>query len=349
MNDFEQLKIEFDKDDMCNAISSFPEQLEYMLEKFSKWTTRKSYTGLNHIIILGMGGSAIGGDLAKILISKKCRIPTFVNRNYTIPGWVNDKTLVIASSYSGNTEETLEAFSECKKRNALCIIISTGGELTNRGEEANCDIIKIPSGLQPRAALGYSVMAVLFALNKSGYITDTVINQINESLDALKAFSKQLKQLNKRNKAQELAEQIYNTTPVLYGSAGFMSIIAMRFRGQLEENAKMISFHNDIPEMNHNEIEGWGGINKQSNRYSIIWITDERDHPQVMKRIDISRELLSKNCSNQYILKTNGKNFIERVLKLIHFVDWVSLYTALLNSVDPTPVVQIQKLKKHLK
>ena len=296
-----------------------------------------------------MGGSAIGGDFARVLTKDECIIPIFVNRNYTIPGWVDKNTLVIASSYSGGTEETLEGFSDCIKKNTPCIIISTGGRLTELGNKYNLDIIKIPTGYQPRAALGFSVMAVLFALQKSGYISLKVIEQISQSINALEEYSKGFRKLENENTALELAKNIHNTIPVIYGSADIISIAAVRFRGQLEENAKMIAFHHDMPEMNHNEIEGWNGDRSLFDKFSIIWIMDKDDHPQIIKRIIISKELLDKKCSQQYIINTDGNNIIERILKLIHFVDWVSYFTALLNKVDPTPVNQIQQLKKRLK
>lgn len=349
MNNISLLQNKYDISKMAKAISIFPAQLKYILENYSDWVPEKSYSGLSNILILGMGGSAIGGDFARVLTKDECKIPIFVNRNYTIPGWVDANTLVIASSYSGGTEETLEGFLECIKRNTPCIIISTGGKLTELGEKYNLDIIKIPTGYQPRAALGYSVMAVLFALQKSGYISLKVIEQISQSIVSLKKYSQRMRKIDGKNPALELAKNIHTTIPVIYGSVDAISIAAVRFRVQLEENAKMIAFHHDMPEMNHNEIEGWNRNKSFFDNMSIVWIMDEDDHPQISKRIKISKDLLDKKCSQQYIINTDGNNFIERILKLIHFVDWVSYFAALLNKVDPSPVNQIQQLKKRLK
>ena len=343
------LQKKYDTDKMANAISTFPSQIAEMLQKLENIELNNSYSNLNQILILGMGGSAIGAELCQTLILEDCNTPIIINRNYNIPNWVDNKTLVIVSSYSGNTEETLEGFIECLNRKAKCIIISTGGQISKLSLKNELDTLKLPPGYQPRAALGYSFMAIIFILYKTNFISYSIINKIKLSVSGIMDYSSVLKSLIMDNPALEFAKKIQNTVPIIYGSDGKTSIVASRLKSQLEENAKMLAFYNCIPEMNHNEIEGWNGKNKLTQVYSIIWIIDEDDHPQVLRRIEISKKLLVKHCKKQLMISVDGSDCTIRILKLIHFVDWVSYFVALLNGVNPTPVHRIQTLKKNLK
>ena len=350
MTNFEQLKQRFDNDDMFDAILGFPNQIESSLKKIKNWSPKHNYSQIKNILITGMGGSAIGGDFVATLSDKFCQIPIIVNRSYEIPNWVNEDTLVISSSYSGNTEETLTALDLVCGKNAHIIAVTTGGKLLEIAEKNNFDIVNVTPGLQPRAALGLSMALNLLLLEKIGLVSDNVMTQFFEnSLDKLKSVSNQYSTFSNDNPAIQFAELIHDKFPIIYAGEGWQANCALRMRGQLAENAKILGSNLNFPEQNHNEIEGWT-CNKDIIKNTIIcWILDKDDHIQVQKRMKITKELLSEYPSNQIELKTEGNSEIERALCLIHLIDWISYYSALLNKVDPTPVERITELKNKLK
>ena len=335
-----------DSSNMQDAIASFPRQIDESFKIMEDWSPRNEYLEIQKVMILGMGGSAIGGDIAKVIVQNKCSVPIIINRSYSIPEWVDDKTLVIASSYSGNTAETLSSFKLCKEKKSSIIILSTGGILGDYAMEMNLDLIIIPKGFQPRAAIGFSFTLIILILRYFGFISDIIINNIKNSIIPVEKLSLNISQSN--NLALEVATKIHNTCPIIYGSENLGWVIALRFRGQLAENSKMLSFHHHFPEQNHNEIEGWTKNENIMSQFSIIWIKDEEDHVETKLRMKITSSLLESVSGKQIIISQSGENRIERLLKLIHFIDWVSYFAALLNNVDPTPVNRIQELKNKI-
>ena len=332
-----------DKANMKLAIAQFPDQISKSFDIMNSWKVKKIYKDINNILIIGMGGSAIGGDVARVIAQNDCSLPIFVNRSYNIPDWVGTNTLVIASSYSGNTEETLSAFNQCKQKQASIIVITTGGEIENYANQYQLDRILVPSGYQPRAALGFSFTLILYLLNKLGFIPDDIIDKIYNIIKPLISMSVQMQE--KDNEALKIAKKIYTTCPIIYGSEDLTWVAALRFRGQLAENSKMLAFHHNFPEQNHNEIEGWTCNQSIMNNMSIIWMQDTSDHSGIKSRMSISSKLLDLKAGLQINIKQDGINKIHRLIKLIHFTDWISYYAALLNNVDPTPVNRIKELK----
>ena len=343
---YKKIDKRLDCSDMEGAIKSFPYQIKESFLIMDKWSTERNYTNIKNIMVLGMGGSAIGGDIARVIIRNHCTVPVIVNRSYTIPGWVNSETLIFVCSYSGNTEETLNAFSQCLERHCPVLIFSTGGKLIQYAESNGMDQILLPTDYQPRAALGFSFTLMLLALNRLGFIEKIIIDDIKDSISSLKLLSKDLSKSN--NLALEIAGKIHKTCPIIYGSEDMTWVVAVRFRCQLAENSKMLSFHHEFPEQNHNEIEGWT-VNKDiMRRFSIIWIKDIDDHAGTKKRMDISSSLLESISGSHITIKQSGPNRIQRLLKLIHLTDWISYYAGLLNNIDPTPVTIIQTLKHKI-
>ena len=337
------LNSSLDKSNMKLAIAQFPDQISKSFDIMKSWSPQKIYKDINNILIIGMGGSAIGGDVARVIAQNDCSLPIFVNRSYNIPDWVGANTLVIASSYSGNTEETLSAFNQCKQKKSSIIAITTGGDIENYANQYKLDKILVPCGYQPRAALGFSFTCILILLNRLGFISDKIIDILYDVIDPLMSMSLQMQ--NNDNEALKIAEKIYTTCPIIYGSEDLTWVAALRFRGQLAENSKMLAFHHNFPEQNHNEIEGWTCNKNIMDNMSIIWIHDTSDHIGVKSRMRISSKLLDLKAGLQVQIKQEGLNRIHRLIKLIHFTDWVSYYAALLNNVDPTPVNRIQELK----
>ena len=340
------INTDLDQSDMHGAITAFPDQLRESFKIMESWTPLKEYSGIQKIMILGMGGSAIGGDLAKVIAQYHCLVPIIVNRSYTIPQWVDSNTLIFASSYSGDTEETLSTFSQCQERNCPILVFSTGGVLSQHAIDMDLDWISIPKGFQPRAALGFSFTLMLLVLEYLGLIPPKVVEEIKNSITPLENLSSQLSQME--NSSLTIAKDIYATCPIIYGSEEMSWVAALRFRCQLAENAKMLSFHHNIPEQNHNEIEGWNRNANIMRQFSLIWLRDIDDYHRTQTRMDISSCLLESIPKCQLTISQSGANRVERLLKLIHYTDWISYYAALLNKVDPTPVNRIQELKKRI-
>ena len=215
-----------DSSNMHKSIYDFPGQMSEAVSIGKKIKLINDHSFISNIVICGMGGSAIGGDLAKSLINDSLKVPIFVSRNYSVPNWVNDKSLVICSSYSGNTEETLSAFSDAKSKGARIIGISTGGELSKLLDESNYDSVSIPPGLQPRAAVALSFIPLLYLLNILNMLDKKVLDEINSAIEKIKSYRKIYCEKTEDNPACKLAKQIYRTIPILYGESGSTSTIA---------------------------------------------------------------------------------------------------------------------------
>ncbi|MBC8479229.1 MAG: bifunctional phosphoglucose/phosphomannose isomerase [FCB group bacterium] len=342
------LKNRLDPDNMYDAIAGFPGQIAHILEHLLPKALKYEHPEYQSVLIAGMGGSAIGADLVRAFTQGICEIPVFVNRNYSIPGWVNNHSLVIASSYSGNTEETLSCFYQARESGADCIIVTTGGKLLDLAKEHQLDALIMPAGLQPRAALGYSFTTLVLLFTKLGLLPLAVLDDLNRIHPILAEYSKSLQISAEDNPARDFAEQIHNTIPAIYGSDDLTWVAALRLRGQLAENAKMMALHHHIPEQNHNEIEGWTCNEDLLKKMSIIWLRDAEDSEQIQNRMDITSELLAPRAGCSLSVDQQGETPLERLLKMIHFSDWISYYAALLNGVDPTPVDRIGSLKEKL-
>ena len=295
-----------DKSDMRGAITEFPNQIKESFLNMSTWEAQFEYSNIENIMVIGMGGSAIGGDVARVLAQNANSLSIVINRSYNIPDWVGPNTLILASSYSGETEETLSAFAQCRERNCPIIVLSTGGQISDYACEYDLDSILIPSGYQPRAALGFSFTLILILLNRLGFIQNQVVEMVEKSINALEIMSREM--TKDENKALTIAEKIHATCPIIYGSEELTWVAALRFRGQLAENAKMLSFHNHFPEQNHNEIEGWTANKDIMNRFSIIWLKDKDDHSGTRTRMQISSSLLESSAGSQIEISQTGKN-----------------------------------------
>ena len=333
---------------MFKLIFDFPNQIEKAVVIGKNIRLRKNYSKVNKIVLTGMGGSAVGGDLLSLALRKHMTIPFFVSRNYTLPNWVNKKTLVICSSYSGNTEESIAAFDQAHDKGAQIIGITTGGSLMERMHDLKMDVLAVPTGLQPRAALALSFVPILYLLNKVNLVGSDTINELNCAVDLISLKRDQYGEEIVRNPTYQLAQKIYKTLPIIYGENEATSILAVRWKNQLSENAKMLAFHNELPEMNHNEIVGWENNSELINQLSVIWLTDEGDHPQTASRQEVTREIIGDLARNQEVVSVEGGSKVERLIHMIHFGDWVSFWCAILHGTDPTPVIKIDKLKRIL-
>jgi len=341
-------KIEvFDKSNMFDEIKYMYKQIQSSIEIIDDSNlctiSKGKIKQYDNILVCGMGGSAIGGDFVNSVISADINIPMYINREYNIPNWVNENTLVFICSYSGNTEETISCYNQIVNLNFSPIVISTGGYLLRDAIKNHFITIKMPKGIQPRAAFGYSSTLLLLTLVKMNILKDEYMNQLETTIRSLQKFSFKLSNLDNENLAVKLAVQIKNKIPIIYGTP-LTNIISIRFRGQLAENSKILSFHNVYPELNHNEIEGFI---KLSGEYILISIQDANDSKNILKRMKITSDILT-NVNAQFIYKQTGESYLEKLYKSISFFDWVSFYLSILNEVDPTPVNNIMKLKEKM-
>ena len=341
MNDNKSL----DPSKMYHAIYEFPDQMETAIKIGESIALKGTYRNIENIVVAGMGGSAIGGDVARTLLKEELDIPMVVSRNYTLPNWVNKHTLVICSSYSGQTEETLSAFHDAQNKGALIIGISTGGDLTKFMNELDKDILQIPSGLQPRAALAISFIPLLYLLKEIDLIESKTISELKNAIKLIRTFSDRYGLELNENPTYQLANRIYKTIPVIYALSDSTNTIAIRWKGQLSENSKMLAYHSELPEMNHNEIVGWENNSKLIKQVSLIWLSDRDDHPRSALRQESTRKIIKDLPYLQEIISVEGASITERYLHMIHFGDWVSYWCAILHGTDPTPVKKIDRLK----
>ncbi len=340
---------EVDKSDMCSILLDFPQQYQQADRLAREFALPETFGDVKNIVISGMGGSAIGCDLVRSLFSGVCSVPIVVNRNYSIPEFVNEDTLFIAASYSGNTEETLSAFGAAVEKRAKVLAISTGGELEIRSKEAGAPYFSIPlRGIQPRCAFGHLFTPMMVFLSELGLIPDNA-NEVEDAVALLSQVSPKLAPgvPIEDNEAKQIAEAVYDKLPVIYASQNYFDVVAMRWKGQFNENSKMMAFHNVIPEMNHNEIVGWGipeGITRQC---IAIFLCDDADSEKIRKRMDITRTLISEE-TQVVTVQAQGDSPLARALYLIYVGDFASYYLAILNNVDPTPIARINLFKERL-
>tara|TARA_A100001011_G_scaffold102316_2_gene107854 strand:+ start:50947 stop:51987 length:1041 start_codon:yes stop_codon:yes gene_type:complete len=338
-----------DTSNMLKEIESLPFQIEESLDIMNDYKFKiKNFEKINNVVIVGMGGSGIGGDIVNSIISDKTPIPFYVVRDYNLPSWVDENSLVICVSYSGNTEETISCFEEALHRKSYIVGITSGGILQEKLNRFNLDLISIPKNKPPRASIGYISILILLVLEKNNLIGNLSEKNLLETSSKLKILTNTFNKMENKNPTFFLAKQIFKTVPIIYGDFKYTSSIALRWRGQIEENSKMISFHNILPEMNHNEIVGYENNNNLFDKLSIIWLKDKNIHPRTSLRQKYSLQLLSENISNQFEVESHGESLIERIFYLIYWGDWLSFWLAICHGTDPTPVKRIEKLKKKL-
>jgi glucose/mannose-6-phosphate isomerase len=339
---------EIDPDDMLGRIAELPQQCRDAWANVQSFELPAEYRQVNKIVVLGMGGSAIGGDLLRVLAEPECAVPIAINRDYTVPAPVNAETLVIASSYSGNTEETLTAFDEASKRGARLLAITTGGKLARRARELGAPLLTFCYQSQPRAALGYSLVSLIGIVHKLGLIGDKSAD-LEEAIVAMEALHEEIggSVPVTENPAKQLAKRFYGHLPVIYGS-GYLAEVAHRWKTQLNENAKAWGFFEQLPELDHNAVVGYQFPEELAERILVVMLISSLDHPRNKTRFQVTQEVLAKRGIAYEIIEARGQNPLAQMLSAIHFGDYVSYYLAMLYEIDPTPVQVINYLKKRL-
>jgi glucose/mannose-6-phosphate isomerase len=302
-----------------------------------------------NIVVLGMGGSAIGGDLLSNYLSDELTIPIVVIRGYDIPNFVDEDSLVFAVSYSGNTEETLSTLKRCLGAKARVIALTSGGKLAVLARENNFPVIKVPAGIQPRAAISYLFFPVLKALERMGLIKERN-SEIEETHNILRKLSREYsaKSPSENNLAKKVALILYQHLPLIYGSEGLLGAVATRWKTQINENSKWPCFWNVFPELDHNEIVGYEIENSINRQVKIVYLQDKEGLLRVEQRRGITRKIIEDKVAEFIVCPTKGKGKMARMFSLIFLGDLVSYYLAILNQIDPSPVACIEDLKKEL-
>jgi len=303
---------------------------------------------VDRAIILGMGGSAIGGDLLCSLALLENRLPVWVHRSYGLPPLLNENTLLIASSYSGNTEETLSSFVESLQTPAKKLVLTGGGRLRALAEKEGIPVFPIDYQAPPRAAFPHSFIPLLGIFQKLGLLEDKSAD-LSEAMQLLNNLSPELTESMPlaSNQAKQLAIRLSGRLAVIYG-AGILSEVAQRWKAQLNENSKAWAFYEIFPELNHNAIVGYQFPSEMRERVLVVLLHSSLLHPRISDRYRLTAEILTEAGIEHELVEARGDSPLAQMMSMVLLGDYVSFYLALLNSVDPTPVAPIDYLKKRL-
>jgi len=342
-----------DPDGMMGLTTGFPAQCREAVRIGAEFTAKLPPTGpIQNVVVTGLGGSAIGGDLLRCLVEEYGDVPLVVNRDYTLPGFVNNQTLVLAASYSGNTEETLSAYAMARARRAQIVCVTSGGDLAGRGEADGVPVCRIPGSRPPRASTGFLFFPMLAVIAQRGLLGRAPTGAVEETIALLERLSGAYGPgtPTENNPAKRLALALYERIPVLYGSQGYRGVVALRWKGQFNENAKQHAFAYAFPEQNHNEILGWTLASRQSERWSVVYLRDpaeKTETPRIARRVEVTQEIIGQ-AAQQHEVWAEGDSLLAKMFSLIYFGDFVSVYTAYLNGIDPTDITSINRLKAEM-
>ncbi len=339
-----------DPSDMLQKIMDLPFHCQDARYRVAARPPSLKTGAIRNIVVSGLGGSAIGGDILKSLVWKKAPFSITVNRHYELPAWAGKDTLVICSSYSGGTEETLSVFKRALARRHPLLVVSSGGELLARARGKKLACCEIPGGLPPRAALGYSFFTLLTAL-ESLRLLPSYEEDFQETMELLVRLSQDYGWLKPppQNPAKRLAEFLLGRLPVLYGGQDHFDSVAYRWKCQLNENSKQVALAAVVPEMNHNEVLGFSSADALTRRMAVVLLRQPLgDHPQIQRRFDILKGLAGPKTAGVWEVKAQGRSLLAQMMSVIYLGDFVSLYLAYLRGTDPTPIGLIDRFKKQL-
>lgn len=324
---------------MKELVAAFPQHLREALtigRSAQFKTTGKSF---ENIVISGLGGSGIGGRIVSQLLADHCALPIICTSDYVLPAFVNQKTLVIISSYSGDTEETVAAMQEAVSKGAEIACVTSGGRIGAYAKEQGLNHIIIPGGNPPRSMFGYSSVQLLFVLKAYGIINGDFEKEVEASIRTIESDIENIRSVSK-----SVADKIVKRIPVLYSEASYEGL-AIRWRQQINENSKMLCWHHVFPEMNHNELVGWTG---GDNRVAVIIIRNEDDHKRSQLRMELCKKLMGEKCDTILEVWSKGSSRLERTMYLNHVGDWLSIDLAEIKNEDATAIPAIIFLKNEL-
>lgn len=323
---------------MKELVESFTTQLQHALEIADKAVLSDKST-ISNVIVTGLGGSGIGGTILCELINNSCPVPVLVNKDYFLPSFADQHTLLIVSSYSGNTEETVQVMKEAISRNVQIACVTSGGKVLELARQHQFDVIEIPGGKPPRSCIGYSLVQLIKIFTHLKLAPASLFEDLKQSILLLNNEKENIKQ-----EAKRIAEKLANKIAVLY-SLGSCEGVSVRFRQQINENSKALCWHHVFPEMNHNELVGWTEENKN---LTVVTFHTSFDYSRTKKRYDICKPLFQKYAAEVIDISAKGNSKLEQFMYLIHIGDWISCYIADIKGIDPVEVNVIDHLKKEL-
>lgn len=323
---------------MKNLVEGFSKQLQEALNIANSAVLTKK-NNVQNIVVTGLGGSGIGGTILSELVQAECPVPIIINKDYFLPEFVNSNTLVIISSYSGNTEETLSAMKQAIDKTAQIVCVTSGGEVRAIAEKYNYDIIIIPGGQPPRSCIGYSLVQLFKIIQFNGFVKTDLLNQVQSTITLLDKEKEAIKV-----EATLIAKKLENKIPVIY-SLGSCEGVAVRFRQQINENSKMLCWHHTLPEMNHNELVGW---TEKNDALAVVTFRTSFDYERTIKRYNLCKALFEKYSHSVTDITAKGTSRVEQFFYLIHIGDWISCYIADLKNIDAVEVNVITNLKNEL-
>lgn len=324
---------------MDALILAFTAQLKRATEIGEAAKIGKNKFPIRNVVISGLGGSGIGGTILSNVLRDDLSVPIIVNKEYQIPAFVNENSLVIISSYSGNTEETLSALMQAFKKNAQIVCITSGGLVQEYSETNDIDYVLIDGGSPPRAAFGQSFVQLLYILFHLGLLEAGFKKYLHDAIALLDAEEEATQKA-----AKEIAQKLTGKIPVIYSDAKFEGV-SIRFRQQINENAKTLCWHHVVPEMNHNELVGW---RERNENMAVVFLRNNKDYERNQERMEFTKEVVTQYASDVIEIYSKGDHDIVRSMYLIHFTDWISYFLAELKGVDAVEVDVIGKLKNKL-
>lgn len=334
---------------MIDRVMAMPEHFQQAWADAQRVQLTIDKSRIQNIIIAGMGGSAIAGDVMRCATFGSLPVPLHVCRSYRLPFQPTDKTLFITSSYSGNTEEMLSAFNAARRSGAQIVCVSSGGKLSEFAKADNLPLFKLPEGFPPRSALAFLVVPLLAVFSHCGWMKN-----IAEEITGLSVQLRELQKLyapeagDENNLAKKIARALYQKIPLVYAGVENFEAVAGRWKGQFCENGKTLAFWNVFPELNHNEIVGWGLPGANDRSFQVIYLRDRDDHERIQRRMDITKKIIEQTGNPIIEVWSQGESLLTRMFSTIFLGDMASVYLAILNGVDPTPVAKIDFLKNEL-
>lgn len=324
---------------MRTLIEKFPKQIAHAVEIGRATVLKQRATSFSNVVIAGLGGSGIGGKIVSQLVADEANVPIILINDYVLPAFVNEQSLVIISSYSGDTEETLAAMKMALEVKAEVAVITSGGEIFETATRRTLNCIRIPGGNPPRSQVGYSLIQQLFLLAHYGIVSPQLLDELSGVAPYLEREQGAI-----ILEAGSVVSRIADKMPIIYCGSQLEGV-AVRLRQQFNENAKILCWHHVFPELNHNELVGWASGNKD---LAVILLRSAFDHTRTSLRMDISKEMIAEKKADVIEVEAKGASKLLQTMYLIHLGDWISLLLAERNSVDPIAIEAIIHLKKSL-
>ncbi len=339
---------QFDKSGMLNHLHGFPEQCQKAWKKVLKFELPPEYTEISNVVIVGMGGSAIGGDIVRRLALAESKLPVWVHRDYGLPAFVDASTLVIASSYSGNTEETLSAFTKSLETRSKKLVITSGGKLKHLAGNKGIPAFVVDYQAPPRAAFPYNLIPLLGIFQKLGLLGDKSAD-LPEAVDILNKLSRDFIETRPlaSNPAKQLAAKLWGHVAVIYG-AEILSEVAQRWKEQFNENSKAWAFFESFPELNHNAVDGYEFPLEAKEKIFVLMLRSSALRPRNLLRYEATAKLLAKAGIAYEFAEARGESALAQVMSSVLLGDYASFYLAILNEVDPTSTDAINFVKQYL-